>query len=80
MLSKYSIEHGFEYVYIKNDKERVTAICLFKDTKGCTWKVHGKVFKPNGYFYIRTLNDVHTCGVAVCTTSHSRMTSNLISG
>ena len=35
VLSKYSIDHRFEYVYMKKDKEHVTDICLFRDTKSC---------------------------------------------
>ncbi|XP_028082206.1 uncharacterized protein LOC114283543 [Camellia sinensis] len=32
----------------------------------------------NGFFYIRKLNNVHTCGVEVRTMTHSRMSSDLV--
>ncbi|XP_028085237.1 uncharacterized protein LOC114286284 [Camellia sinensis] len=61
-----------------NDKVRVTAQCLFRETKGCMWNVHGKVENANGFFYIRKLNNVHTCGAEVRTMNHSRMSSDLV--
>ena len=79
VLSKYAVESGFEYVYVKNDKERVTVICKHKISKGCMWNVHARVCKANNYCHIRKLNNVHTCGAEVRTDAHSRMTSILIS-
>ncbi|XP_028063562.1 uncharacterized protein LOC114266823 [Camellia sinensis] len=61
-LSKFSIECGFEFIFVKNDKVRVTAQCLFRETKGYMWNVHGRVENANGFFYVRKLNNVHTCG------------------
>ncbi|XP_028116096.1 uncharacterized protein LOC114313866 [Camellia sinensis] len=77
-LSMFSIECGFEFIFVKNDKVRVTAQCLFRETKGCMWNVHGRVENANGFFYIRKLNNVHTCGAEVRTMNHSRMSSNLV--
>ncbi|XP_028104686.1 uncharacterized protein LOC114303734 [Camellia sinensis] len=42
------------------------------------WNVHGRVENANGFFYIRKLNNVHTCGAEVRTMNHSRMSSNLV--
>ncbi|KAL7190770.1 hypothetical protein ACSBR2_022948 [Camellia fascicularis] len=42
------------------------------------WNVHGKVENANGFFYIRDLNNVHTCGAEVRTMNHSRMSSDLV--
>ena len=44
------------------------------------WRVHASFEKTNGFFYIRTLNNEHTCDVAIRTGKHARMTSNLVSG
>ncbi|KAL7180541.1 hypothetical protein ACSBR1_043692 [Camellia fascicularis] len=77
-LSKFSIECGFEFIFVKNDKVRVTAQCLFRETKGYMWNVHGRVENANGSFYIRKLNNVHTCGAEVRTMNHSRMSSDLV--
>ena len=80
VLCKYAIEVGFQFTYIKNDKLRITAECAYKESKGCMWHIHTSVEKTNGFFYIRTLNNEHTYGVAVHTSKHARMTSSLVSG
>ncbi|XP_028060256.1 uncharacterized protein LOC114263872 [Camellia sinensis] len=77
-LSKFSIECGFEFIFVKNDTVRVTAQCLFRETKCCMWNIHGRVKNANGFFYIRKLNNVHTSGAEVCTMNHSRMSSDLV--
>ncbi|CAL5422570.1 unnamed protein product [Camellia sinensis] len=79
-LCKYAIEVGFQFTYVKNDKLRVTAECAYKESRGCMWRVHASVEKTNGFFYIRTLNNEHTCGVAVRMSKHLRMTSSFVSG
>ncbi|KAL7236002.1 hypothetical protein ACSBR1_019311 [Camellia fascicularis] len=61
-LCKYAIEIGFEFVYVKNEKYRVTAVCSMRESKACLW----------------TLHDEHTCGAAVRTSKNSRMSSNLV--
>ncbi|KAL7168719.1 hypothetical protein ACSBR2_039045 [Camellia fascicularis] len=44
-LCKYAIEIGFEFVYMKNEKCRVTAVCSMRESKGCLClivnEVHG---------------------------------------
>ena len=47
---------------------------------GCMWRVHASVEKTNWFFYIMTMNNEHTCGVAVRTSKLARMTSSLVSG
>ncbi|KAL7211788.1 hypothetical protein ACSBR2_014615 [Camellia fascicularis] len=42
------------------------------------WNVHSRVENANGFFYIRKLNNVHTCGVEVRTMNHSRMSSDFV--
>lgn len=80
ILCKNAIEIGFQFMYVKNDKQRVTAEYAYKESRGCMWRVHALVEKTNGFFYIRTLNNEHTCSVAVRTSKHTRMTSSLVSG
>ncbi|XP_004291625.1 PREDICTED: uncharacterized protein LOC101291204 [Fragaria vesca subsp. vesca] len=59
-LCMYAIEMGFRFVYTRNDKFRVVAEC-FKKSDGCRWNILGALCQENGYFYIRSLNKVHTC-------------------
>ncbi|KAL7265753.1 hypothetical protein ACSBR1_003519 [Camellia fascicularis] len=77
-LCKYAIEIGFEFVYVKNEKCRVTALCSMRESKACLWRVHASLESANNFFYIRTLHDEHTCGAAVRTSKNSRMSSNLV--
>ncbi|KAL7254511.1 hypothetical protein ACSBR1_008813 [Camellia fascicularis] len=67
-LLKFSIECGFEFIFVKNDKR----------DKSCIWSVHGRVENANEFFYIRKLNNVHTCSAEVRTMNHSRMSSDLV--
>ncbi|KAK9273681.1 hypothetical protein L1049_018491 [Liquidambar formosana] len=78
VLKMYSMEVGFEYDLVKNTKERIIAIYKRRNTNNCMWHVYATLQKINGYFYIRTLNNVHTCGAAVRTTKNSRMSSELV--
>ena len=36
-LCIFSINVGFHFKNLKNDKQRVIAVCLFRETKGCKW-------------------------------------------
>ena len=78
VLCKYSIACGFEFYYEKNDKERVTAYCKQRVICGCLWSIHGRVDKSNKCFYIRKLNNEHTCGTVFRTTNNSRASSSII--
>ncbi|KAL7161560.1 hypothetical protein ACSBR2_042097 [Camellia fascicularis] len=78
VLCKYAIEIGFEFVYLKNEKCRVTTMCSIRESKGCLWRVYISLESANNFFYIRTLHDEHSCGAAVCTSKNSMMSSNLI--
>ncbi|KAL7185338.1 hypothetical protein ACSBR2_027304 [Camellia fascicularis] len=48
VLSKYDVECGFQFKYIKNDSVRVTAVCKFAGSTGCIWLVHARVLALNG--------------------------------
>lgn len=60
-LCKYAIEKGFRLKYIKNDRDRVTAECFMKHAEGCKWRVHAILNRANEFFYIKSLNNEHTC-------------------
>ncbi|KAI5343761.1 hypothetical protein L3X38_011637 [Prunus dulcis] len=59
-LAKYSIENGFKK-YLKNKPHRVTTVCAKKESNGCEWHVHVVKSNVNGFFYIKNLNNVHSC-------------------
>ncbi|KAL7237417.1 hypothetical protein ACSBR2_003665 [Camellia fascicularis] len=78
VLSKYAIECGFDFKLVKNDSVRVTVVCTLREQKGCTWLIHGRVQTCNGCFYLKRLNNLHNCGVVVCTGKNSRLNSELV--
>ncbi|KAL7171998.1 hypothetical protein ACSBR2_031650 [Camellia fascicularis] len=67
VLNKYAIKCGFQFKFIKNDLVRITAECMFKESRGCLWSIHTGVLNANGYFYLKKWHREHTCGVAVGT-------------
>ena len=78
-LRKYVVEVGFKYIYLKNDKTRVTAECSKRNTENCMWRVHASLSTLNGYFYIRSLNNEHTCRGVYRSPSSKMMDSKLVS-
>ncbi|XP_058216761.1 uncharacterized protein LOC131327633 [Rhododendron vialii] len=75
-LLKYSIVHSFEFDFVKNETERVIAVCM---VKYCKWNIHARLNKVSGCFYIRRYYNVHSCGVAGRTTKNCHANSTLIS-
>ncbi|KAG5546675.1 hypothetical protein RHGRI_018746 [Rhododendron griersonianum] len=74
-LAKFAIFYGFEYSFAKNETDRVTAFCKDAD---CKWRVHARLDKVSRYFYIRSFDDIHSCGASVLTPKHSRASSSMI--
>ncbi|CAN6719395.1 unnamed protein product [Malus baccata var. baccata] len=77
-LMKYAVEKGFRYVYVRNDSERVTAEYFNKDDEGCVWRVHAILNHPSRLFYIKSLNNVHTCKARFCDQKSIKMGSKIV--
>ncbi|XP_012839271.1 PREDICTED: uncharacterized protein LOC105959677 [Erythranthe guttata] len=77
-LCKFSVEVGFDFNYVKNERVRVTAVCEYRSSKNCMWRIHASIEKANGFFYIRKYEKHHTCGCGFGTSSKRRLTSNII--
>lgn len=75
VLQKYSVENGFMYEFVKNDKYRVTAKCSIAT---CGWRVHAILNRTNGEFRIKDLVNEHRCGSTYRTNRHKRVTSTLV--
>ncbi|XP_024200641.1 uncharacterized protein LOC112203983 [Rosa chinensis] len=78
-LCKYAIEKGFRFAYIKNDKERVTAECFMKHAEGCSWRIHAILNRANGFFYIKDLNNEHSCRARIRLRKSVLMGSKIVS-
>ncbi|KAL7226500.1 hypothetical protein ACSBR1_021579 [Camellia fascicularis] len=79
VLCKYAVECGFRFKYLKNDSVRITAVYTMRESKGCLWSIHARVFHADEFFYIRKWNAEHICGVAVRTPKNQRAGSDLVS-
>ncbi|KAG5565981.1 hypothetical protein RHGRI_001792 [Rhododendron griersonianum] len=75
VLARYAIENGFMYRFVKNDKLRVTAVCVIE---GCEWHVHAIVNRTNGVFPIKKCHNEHNCGSTYRTNKHKRVSSRLV--
>ncbi|XP_050379429.1 protein FAR1-RELATED SEQUENCE 6-like [Argentina anserina] len=78
-LAKYAIEHGFQYKCQKNEPSRVTAVCCNKESEGCLWNVHATLDRSNDFFYIRRLNNEHTCSSRIRDGRSPSMGSKIVS-
>ncbi|XP_034197297.1 uncharacterized protein LOC117612741 [Prunus dulcis] len=78
-LAKYAIENGFKMKYLKNEPRRVTAVCAKKESNGCEWNVHAVKSNVNGFFYIKNLNNVHSCSGLIREKRNKAMGSRLVS-
>ncbi|KAK1426502.1 hypothetical protein QVD17_15176 [Tagetes erecta] len=57
-LRKYSIAHAFNFVYKKNENQRVTVKCK---AEGCPWRIHASKLSTTQLVCIKTMRPVHTC-------------------
>ncbi|KAI8560029.1 hypothetical protein RHMOL_Rhmol04G0223100 [Rhododendron molle] len=76
-LSKYAIEVGFKYKYLKNDRSRVTTEC-YKKLDGCTWFIHATLERSNEFFVVREFHKEHNCLGTFYSSKNPRMTSKII--
>ncbi|KAL7174684.1 hypothetical protein ACSBR2_033850 [Camellia fascicularis] len=79
VLHKYAVECGFRFKFLKNDSVRITAICMMRESKNCTWSIHARVLRADEFFYIRKWNREHSCGVTVRIAKNPRAGSELVS-
>ncbi|KAD3337817.1 hypothetical protein E3N88_33338 [Mikania micrantha] len=57
-LRKYSIAHAFNFVYKKNEHQRVTVKCK---VEGCPWRIHASKLLTTQLVCVKTMRPVHNC-------------------
>ncbi|XP_061993537.1 uncharacterized protein LOC133711424 [Rosa rugosa] len=77
-LRKYAIEVGFSFVFIRNDWDRIHAVCSNWGTEGCEWNVRGYVSPANGCFIIGELDNVHSCKGVLRKQKHELLGSKIV--
>ncbi|CAL9011873.1 unnamed protein product [Prunus brigantina] len=78
-LAKYLIENGFKMKYLKNESRRITVVCAKKESNGYVWHVHAVKSNVNGFFYIKNLNNVHSCSGLIREKRNKAMGSRSVS-
>ncbi|CAL2266428.1 unnamed protein product [Prunus armeniaca] len=78
-LAKYSIENGFKMKYLKNEPRRVIVVCAKKESNDYEWHVHDVKSNVNGFFYIKNLNNAHSCSGLIREKRNKAMGSRLVS-
>ncbi|KAJ0962191.1 hypothetical protein J5N97_030019 [Dioscorea zingiberensis] len=68
-LRAFAIKRKFDFTFIKNDRERVTARCAQAD---CNWRVHASREGNLHTFRIKTLQPTHVCGGGIGTSSYPK--------
>ncbi|XP_077242582.1 uncharacterized protein LOC143883104 [Tasmannia lanceolata] len=56
-LKEYAIQHGFDYMFVKNETSRVTTICKSK----CGWRIHTSPMQMGEGFQIKSYVPTHKC-------------------
>ncbi|KAF9602703.1 hypothetical protein IFM89_030591 [Coptis chinensis] len=56
-LRDYGVANGYPIKFIKNESNRVTAIC----GEGCKWRCHASPMQVEYSWQIKSLNDLHEC-------------------
>ena len=75
-LMIYSIKNGYKLDLIKNDRERVTAVC---SRSKCKFRIHASLkFNLPGYFVIKRFQPEHSCGAGILDINDPPVSSKLI--
>lgn len=77
-LIKYSTQVGFEFKYLRNEPDRVTAECKLKNSADCGWKVHAIKVRAGNAMVIHTLNNVHNCGTSFGASTKKKFNSKVV--
>ncbi|KAM5554249.1 hypothetical protein ABKV19_022565 [Rosa sericea] len=77
-LRKYAIAVGFEFVFLRNDLDRIHAVSTNVGTEGCDWHLCALSSSANGCLYITELNNIHTCKGVVRTQKHKLLGSRVV--
>lgn len=74
-LHKYSLAHGFNYMFKNNDGRRVSVKCK---AEGCPWLISAAKLATTQLFRIKKMNGKHTCGVGTDTVSRPHPSRRLV--
>lgn len=77
-LIKHAIELGFDFKYLKNEPDRITAECKSKRSAKCPWRVHAVKERTGNAMVIQIFNNIHTCSPNFGAASKKKFNSKVI--
>ncbi|XP_024163994.1 uncharacterized protein LOC112170964 [Rosa chinensis] len=77
-LRKYAIAVGFEFVFLRNDLDRIHVVCSNIGTEGCDWHLRALSSSANSCLHITELNNIHTYKGVVRTQKHKLLGSKVV--
>lgn len=77
-LIKYSVQVGFDFVFLKNGPKLVTMACRMRVKKGCPWRIHTVEDIADRAFCISFYERNHTCGTSFGNVSRRRDNHHII--
>lgn len=77
-LIKFSTELGFDYKYVRNEPERITAECIKKKAANCGWMVHAIKRRNSNEMVIRKFNKIHSCSSTFGVSTRKKFNSRVI--
>lgn len=78
-LIKFSVQMGFEFVFLKNGPKRVSAACKMRNEKCCPWRILAVEDETDRSFSISSYERNHTCASAFGNVSRKRVNHHIIS-
>ncbi|KAL6129676.1 hypothetical protein ACLB2K_073025 [Fragaria x ananassa] len=77
-LTKYAIELGFTFKFKRNNAQRIIAECAKRESEHCKWHVRALKCAVNDFFYIKELDNNHTCKGVLREQTSSHLGSHVV--
>ncbi|XP_038989924.1 uncharacterized protein LOC120113181 [Phoenix dactylifera] len=74
-IRNYCIANCRNFVFVKNDRDRVTVECVYD---GCEWRIHASHLGNSEKFTIKKMHYNHTCGGRLQVRSHPKASKRWI--
>ena len=62
IFKDWCIRMGIDYMLLRNEPASVTTVCKFKESHGCTWRLHASPIMGGATFQVKVLQGSCKCG------------------
>lgn len=77
-LVKYASKEGFGYIFVKNNKTKVSVACSQKHQTECPWRLSGSVQNQDGVFVLKKVVLEYNCSNNLVNDDTKRLTPKII--